>query len=142
MFKKTISYVDYDGVERKEDFYFNLSKGELLEMELGVEGGMKKMLLKIIEEQDNKKIFSVFKNIVLKSYGEKSPDGKRFIKSDDISTAFSQTEAYSELMMDLCTEADSATAFINGIIPKVSQEDKKQAMLKIAEADEIEIDQD
>ena len=117
MLKKTITYEDYDGNKRTEDFYFNLSKAEIMEMELGVSGGMTQMLNRIIAEQDSEKIIKTFKEIILKAYGEKSPDGKRFIKSEELSTAFSQTEAFSQLFMELATDADAAAKFVNGIIP-------------------------
>lgn len=117
MLKKTITYEDYDGNKRTEDFYFNLSKAEIMEMELGVSGGMTKMLDRIIAEQDGERIIKTFKEIILKAYGEKSPDGKRFIKSEELSTAFSQTEAFSQLFMELATDADAAAKFVNGIIP-------------------------
>lgn len=118
MLKKTIAYVDFDGNERKEDFYFNLSKAEVVEMELGVAGGLSQMLKKIVDEIDGTKIVEIFKEIILKSYGEKSPDGKRFIKSKELSNAFMQTEAYSNLFMELATDADAVAAFINNIMPK------------------------
>ena len=118
MLKKTITFTDYDGNKRTEDFYFNLTKAEVIEMEMGTSGGMKKMLEKIVSEQDSRRIIETFKSIILKAYGEKSPDGKRFIKGDDVSTAFAQTEAYSELFMELVTNTESASAFINGIIPQ------------------------
>lgn len=117
MLKKTITYEDYDGNKRTEDFYFNLSKAEILEMEMGVSGGMTQMLNRIIAEQDSEKIIKTFKEIIFKAYGEKSPDGKRFIKSEELSTAFSQTEAFSQLFMELATDADAAAKFVNGIIP-------------------------
>lgn len=117
MLKKTITYEDYDGNKRTEDFYFNLSKAEIMEMEMGVSGGMTQMLNRIIAEQDSEKIIKTFKEIILKAYGEKSPDGKRFIKSEELSTAFSQTEAFSQLFMELATDADAAAKFVNGIIP-------------------------
>ncbi len=117
MLKKTITYEDYDGNKRTEDFYFNLSKAEVLEMEMGISGGMTQMLNRIIAEQDSEKIIKTFKEIILKAYGEKSPDGKRFIKSEELSTAFSQTEAFSQLFMELATDADAAAKFVNGIIP-------------------------
>lgn len=117
MLKKTITYEDYDGNKRTEDFYFNLSKAEILEMEMGVSGGMTQMLDRIIAEQDSEKIIKTFKEIILKAYGEKSPDGKRFIKSEELSTAFSQTEAFSQLFMELATDADAAAKFVNGIVP-------------------------
>jgi nitrogen regulatory protein PII len=117
MLKKTITYTDYDGNQRTEDFYFNLSKAEVTEMELSAQGGLSKMLEKIIASQDSKRIMEIFKDIILKAYGEKSGDGKRFIKNQELRDAFVQTEAYSELFMELATNADSAAAFINGIIP-------------------------
>ncbi len=117
MLKKTITYEDYDGNKRTEDFYFNLSKAEIMEMELSVSGGMTQMLNRIVAERDGEKIIKTFKEIILKAYGEKSPDGKRFIKSEELSTAFSQTEAFSQLFIELATDADAAAKFINGIIP-------------------------
>lgn len=121
MLKKTITYTDYNGTERTEDFYFNLSKAEVMEMEMGIEGGMTEMINKIVAAKDAPAIIAIFKKLILKAYGEKSPDGKRFIKSDDISTAFSQTEAYSDLYMELATNADEAAKFVNGIIPAVDK---------------------
>lgn len=117
MLKKTITYHDYNGVEYTQDFYFNLSKAEIMEMELGTTGGLAEMIQKIVAAQDAPSIIKVFKDLILKSYGEKSADGKRFIKSDEISTAFAQTEAYSELFMELATNAEAAAAFVNGIVP-------------------------
>lgn len=118
MLKKTITYMDYSDNERTENFYFNLSKAELMEMELGTTGGLTEMVKKIITAQDTPSLMRVFKDLILKSYGEKSPDGKRFVKSEEISAAFSQTEAYSQLFMELITDDNAASAFINGIIPK------------------------
>ena len=117
MLKKTITYVDYNGTERKEDFYFNLSKAEIMEMEMGTTGGMVEMINRIVAAQDAPAIIDVFKKMILKAYGEKSADGKRFIKSKEISEAFSQTEAYSQLFMELATDADAAAKFVNGIVP-------------------------
>jgi hypothetical protein len=117
MLKKTITYTDYNGSERTEDFYFNLSKAEVMEMEMSTAGGLAETIQKIVAAQDAPAIIKIFKELVLKAYGEKSPDGKRFIKSDEISTAFSQTEAYSQLFMELATDADAAAKFVNGIIP-------------------------
>lgn len=120
MLKKTITYVDFDENERTEDFYFNLSKAEIAEMELSVHGGMSGLLRKLVSEKDNKRIVEIFKNLVLTAYGEKSPDGRRFMKSEEISKAFSETEAYSILFMEVASDADAAATFVNGIIPKVS----------------------
>lgn len=118
MLKKTVSYTDYNGVDRTEDFYFNLSKAEVTEMELSVDGGLSTMLEKIVESKDNKQIVAMFKNIVLKAYGEKSLDGKRFIKNAEVTEAFSQTEAYSEIFMELAMDAQAAADFVNGVLPK------------------------
>lgn len=119
MLKKTIKYTDYEGNEREEDFYFNLTRAECVKLQLGTDGGLEKSLRKIIAEQDVPKIIPIFEQIVLGAYGEKSPDGKRFIKSKELSDAFAQTEAYSDLFMELMSDADAAAAFINGIIPQV-----------------------
>ena len=117
MLKKTITYTDYNGVERTEDHFFNLSEAEIMEMEMGTVGGLAEMISKIVAAQDAPSIIKVFKDLILKSYGEKSPDGKRFIKSEELSTAFSQTEAYSVLFMELATNAEEGAKFVNGIVP-------------------------
>lgn len=117
MLKKTISYQDYNGTNRTEDFYFNLSKAELVEMEGSTSGGLTNMIEKLISTIDIPEIVKLFKELIMKSYGEKSPDGRRFIKSKDLSEAFSQTEAYSSLFMELATDANAASDFMNGILP-------------------------
>ena len=117
MLKKTVTYIDYNGVERTEDFYFNLSKAEITEMELSVEGGLSKMLEDVVNSKNKKQIISVFKEIILKAYGEKSVDGRRFIKSKELSEEFAQTEAYSELFIELAIDEKAAADFINGIMP-------------------------
>ncbi len=119
MIKKTITYKDFNDNERTEDFYFNLSRAEAIEMELTTTGGLTDKINKIIAAQDMPSMIKIFKEIILKAHGEKSDDGRRFIKSDELSEAFSQTNAYSELFMELSTDAEAAAAFINGIIPKV-----------------------
>ena len=129
MLKKTITYTDYNNNERTEDFYFNLTKAELMEMEMSTNGGLAEMINKIVVSQDAPSIIKIFKELVLKAYGEKSLDGKRFIKNDDIREEFSQTEAYSQLFMELATDADAAAAFVNGIMPAgLSQEETKKAI--------------
>lgn len=117
MLKKTITYVDYNGSERTEDFYFNLTKAEVMEMEMSTTGGLAEMINRIIAAQDAPAIIAIFKKLVLQAYGVKSPDGKRFIKSEELATEFSQTEAYSQLFMELATNADEASKFVNGIVP-------------------------
>ena len=117
MLKLTRTYTDYNGVQRTEDFYFNLSKAEVTEMEMGTAGGLAEMIQKVVDAKDAQAIIKVFKDILLKAYGEKSPDGKYFNKSTEISQAFASTEAYSDLFMALATDADFAAKFVNGIIP-------------------------
>jgi hypothetical protein len=117
MLKKTFTYVDFNGVERTEDHYFNLSKAELMEMELSTTGGLAEMINKIVNAKDAPAIVKVFKDLVLKAYGQKSADGRRFIKSKELSEEFAQTEAYSQLFMELATDADAAAKFVNGIVP-------------------------
>ena len=117
MLKKTFTYTDYNGVERTEDHYFNLSKAELMEMELSTTGGLAEMINKIVAAQDAPAIVKVFKDLVLKAYGQKSADGRRFIKSQELVDEFAQTEAYSQLFMKLATDADAAAKFVNGIVP-------------------------
>lgn len=118
MLKKNIKYVDYDGNDRAEDFYFNLNKAEVIELQLGTVGGLTKTLEKIVQEKDTSRIIEYFKTIILKAYGEKSADGRRFIKSPELRDAFEQTEAYSELFMELASDAKMAAEFINGVLPK------------------------
>ena len=129
MFAKKIAYTDYDGNERNETFYFNLNKAELTEMELSSEGGLSKMIQKLIDEQDTSRIITIFKDIILRSYGEKSNDGKHFIKKAPdghrLADDFAQTEAYSELFMELATNTDSASEFVNNIVPQMPKDQPK-----------------
>ena len=118
MYKIHQKFEDFNGNEREDDFYFNLSKAELLEMELSEEGGMDKRLTRLISSQDMKEAIKVFKAIVLMSYGQKTDDG-RFVKSQEIRDAFMQSAAYSEIFMDLATDTDKAQKFINGILPNM-----------------------
>ena len=145
MLKKLIKYVDYDGRERSENFYFYMSKAELMEMELGTVGGMQNLIQLIIDKQDIPKIMEAFKTIILKAYGEKSADGRRFIKSAELSEAFSQTEAYSNLYMELITNADAAAAFINGIVPEdvaMAAAERRKEAEKTEEEPEVETKED
>lgn len=118
MIKWPITYTDYNGETRTEDFYFNLNKAEVMEMNLIHNGSFKQYLERIVEQRDGAKMAEIFRNIILKSYGEKTPDGKRFVKSDELVEAFTQTEAYSELYMQLLTDEKAAPKFIEGIMPK------------------------
>lgn len=116
MLKKTITYEDYNGVERKEDFYFNLTEAEVMEMELSTKGGLTEMINRIVAAQDAPAIVKIFKDLILKAYGVKSPDGKRFIKSQELRDEFESTRAYSILFMELATDEKAASDFVNGLV--------------------------
>lgn len=118
MLAKTITYTDYNGEERTETLYFNLSKAELMELEMSVDGGWAERMQKIVDAKDLPTLSRIFKDIILKSYGEKSADGRRFIKSDALSQSFAQSEAYSELFMELLTVDGAAADFMSKIIPQ------------------------
>ena len=122
MVVKKIKYTDFNGVEREEEFMFNLTEAEITEMELTTDGGLSDSIKKIISAQDTPEIIKTFKMLLLKSYGEKSADGRRFIKSDELSKEFTQTNAYSQLFMELAYDDKAAVAFINGIIPESMRE--------------------
>lgn len=134
MLKKTINYTDYNGVERKEDFYFNLTKAEIVDMEMGEVGGYSEMIKKIIKTKDTPSLSKIFKDLILKAYGEKSADGRRFIKSKELSDEFAQTEAYTELYVELLSDDKAAADFINGITPSIPMEERQKAQ-KMIEAE-------
>jgi len=136
MFNHTIKYTDYNGQERSEQFYFNLSKAELMEMELSTQAGVEEMIRVLIATNDNARIVKVFKDLILKSYGIKSEDGRRFIKSDELRNQFEQSEAYSEFFMQMVANEDNLqTKFINGVISgtNVPNMDEKEAINKLKE---------
>lgn len=117
MYKITETYTDYNGIERTEDFFFNLNKGEIMDLEMGINGGLSESLNRLIQAQDGASILKIIKDIVKKAYGVKSLDGKRFVKKDELLEEFIQTEAFSNIYVRLATDADEAAKFINGIIP-------------------------
>ena len=118
MLKKTITYKDFNGEEVSEDFFFHLSKAELVELEMSHKGGLSAALERIVAAEDNQSIIAEFKNIILSSYGKRSEDGKRFIKTQEMRDEFVSTEAYSTLFMELVTDTNAAVEFINGVIPQ------------------------
>lgn len=118
MLKKTVTYKDFNGDEVSEDLFFHLTQAELVEMELSHQGGMSEALQKIIASDDGKAIISEFKKIILGAYGKKSEDGKRFIKTQQMREELESSEAYSTLFMELVTDVDKASAFIQGIVPQ------------------------
>ena len=117
MIKKTITYSDFNGNERTEDFYFNLTKAEITKMELSTKGGLAEMIQRIVAAQDTPAIIEVFEDLIKRSYGVKTPDGRGFVKRTDDLEAFMSTEAYSQLFMELATESDAAAKFVNGVVP-------------------------
>lgn len=138
MLKKTITYTDYDGMERTEDFWFNLSKTELTKLDAELPGGVLGVLRKIIDKKDRKALVDFIETLILRSYGEKTLDGKRFVKTPEMAEEFMQTPAYDELFMNILSDTDSQTNFINGVIPQsmakeIEQTDKKQVENALAE---------
>ena len=118
MVKKTITYTDYDGNQRTETFYFNLNEAELTELQYEHQGGLKAWLEKIANANDNVEIMKEFKRILLRAYGEKSADGRRLIKNEEVSKAFTETEAYNQLFLQFINGGDKAMVeFIKGILP-------------------------
>lgn len=136
MFKKTIEYTDYNGDKRKEDYYFNLNKAELMELQLSQNGGLQGYLERIIKTKDSPQLVRMFKEIILMAYGEKSLDGKHFLKSDEIKRNFECSEAYSELFMELATDSNSAAEFINALLPsdfQTTEAERAEVMRELTE---------
>lgn len=138
MIKKTLTYTDYNGNERTEDFYFHLNKAEITKMEMSTAGGMAEKIQRIVAAQDQPAIIAVFEDLIQRSYGVKTPDGKGFVKRPEDLEAFVATEAYSDLFMELATNADAASEFVNGIVPadlakQMEKNEKKSAKKAIAE---------
>lgn len=129
MIKQTIEFTDYNGVKRKEDHFFNLSKAELLKMEMSTKGGYGDMVQALIDAQDTPAVYAVFEEMIHKAYGVKSADGREFIKNDEVRNKFIQSEAYSELIWSLAMDADKAQKFVNGLMPAelIAQLQKEQA---------------
>lgn len=131
MYKKRIKYTDFNGVEREEDFYFNLTQPEIVELELGTAGGLESYIQTIVDTQDAPSIINMFKKIILMSYGEKSLDGKYFRKTaadgHKLADDFAQTQAFADLYMEFFRDTKSAINFVNGIVPNIPQDHKAPA---------------
>lgn len=138
MLKKTIKYNDYNGAEREDTFFFNLTQAEITEMELSTDGGLATRIKAIVEAKNTPEIIKIFKKLILQAYGEKSSDGKRFRKTNDngvaLSLEFSETEAYSKLFMELSTDDAAAAEFVNGIIPESLDKDEVKKATEAAKA--------
>lgn len=135
MIKKTISYTDYDGNKRTEDFYFHMSEEEVVSFQRSVNGGIRKQVERIAQAQDESRIIDIFKDLIKRSYGVKSPDGRRFIKNEEVFNDFAQTPAYSIMFMELARDDKKAIEFLNGIVPaSVSEEN---GSLKLVNNDNV-----
>lgn len=134
MLKKPITYVDYDGNQRTENHWFNLDEAEILELQMRYPGGMSAMLQKMVEEEDGAKILATIKEIIMMAYGEKSLDGKYFEKSHEKSVRFTQSRAYSALLMELYRDAGAAADFMNKIIPQTTQQPTSNPQMSIVAA--------
>lgn len=137
MFKKTITYTDYNGVERKEDHYFNLTKAEMIEYDSEFPDGVIEYLTRLVNLQDKGKLIKAFKDLILRSYGEKLDNG-RFIKSQEIRDSFMATEAYSELFMEVVSSETAMAAFVNAIVPKEPEKAKEnESVVQVSPAGAI-----
>lgn len=127
MYKITETYTDYDDNQRTEDFYFNYSEAELADMQFSISGGLAGMIDKIIKTNDTPELVKLFRELIQKAYGEKSNDGRRFMKSTEKTKEFTETEAYSQIYMRLATDTKAATEFINNVVPKNMRDKMQQA---------------
>jgi hypothetical protein len=135
--KKTITYEDFNGETVSEEFFFHLSKAELVELELSHKGGLSEALKRIVEAEDGKGIVQEFKNIILSSYGQRSEDGKHFVKNQQLREEFESSEAYSSLFIELVTNTDAAIEFINGVVPSgLAEEVAKVAAVDLKPVEE------
>jgi hypothetical protein len=142
LLKKKITYTDFNDQQVTEEFCFHLSKAELIQMEVEYDGGLQKYLTGIAESDDNKKIFEAFQELLMKSYGQRSEDGKRFIKSQELRDEFASSEAYSEFIMSLATDAGAAAEFVNGILPGNLEADVDRIVANNVETAEVPQDTD
>ena len=131
MYKETITYTDYNGDERTEDFYFNLTETEISMLQLGTEGGLREKLERITKSNDKPEMIKFFQELISLTYGEKSLDGRRFIKNPELSKAFFETEAYNIFFMKLATDSTTALNFLNGIVPKTLRDEMPSDLTKL-----------
>lgn len=137
MLKKTVTYTNFNDEEITEDHFFHLSKAELVELEASYDGGLSKELEQIVEKENPKDIIAMFKKLILDAYGVKSSDGTRFIKNQELREQFESSEAYSEIFMELVTDADAASQFVNGIVPKGMDQDVSDIKQKLQDKPEV-----
>lgn len=132
MIKKTVTFTDFDGNKRTEDFYFHLTEQELTEWELSVDGGLSGVLTRIVNSQDTKTLIGIFKDLLIKAYGVKTPDGRGFVKNEEVLNNFTCTQAFSDIYMELATDDKAAAEFVNGVMPASLAKKAKEEM-KVAE---------
>lgn len=138
MLKKNITFEDFNGNTVNEDHYFHLSKADLIELEVSHSGGLQAWITRIIETEDAKALIEEFKKLILSSYGKKSEDGRRFIKDAELRDDFKSSPAYEELFMELVTNPDKASEFVNGIVPKGLEKDMEKMKGSVNAKDEAE----
>lgn len=117
MIHETVTYKDWNGLERTETFYFHFTQAELMEMEMSTEGGFAERVQRMIDAKNTAELIKIVKKFVLDAYGEKSADGRRFMKNEELRTAFVECPAYSEIFMKLATDSEAASKFVNGVVP-------------------------
>ncbi len=131
MYKKTIKYVDFNGCEREEDFYFHLTRAEALKTEFSEKGGLSAAIEEIAREEDTENLFRLFEKIVRMSYGKRSVDGRSFVKKPEYADEFLSSEAYSNLFMEFMEDSKNAAEFVNGILASVQVDPNRESMSNI-----------
>lgn len=126
MYKTTVTYTDYDDVQRTEDLYFNLTTAELIKMENSIAGGLQKRIEIMMQRHDVPTIMQTMEDLIKQAYGQKSMDGRKFVKSDEIYDDFLQSGAYNEFYMGVITDEKKSSEFLDGIIPSDIKEKVKE----------------
>lgn len=130
MYKKNITYTDFNGDERTDAFYFNLSDAEILELQVGYGGDMSRIMSNMLEKRDAKGLLGIITDLIRTSYGEKSSDGKRFMKNQEVKDSFVTTDAYSKLVLELLNDEKEFEKFMTNVIPAAKREALNEALLK------------
>lgn len=139
MYKKTIKYVDFNGCEREEDFYFHLTKAEALKTEFSEKGGLSAAIEEIAKEEDTEKLFRLFERVIRMSYGKRSVDGRSFIKKPEYADEFLASEAYSNLFFEFMEDSSKAAEFVSGIIASIEVDPDRQSMAKLLSVQQGEL---
>ena len=118
MIEKTIKFKDLEGNEVTKTFHFHMSIDDALELEFWKKGGLKDYVDKAVQDEDNRAIYRLFKNMIQKSYGVKHEDGIQFVKSKKLTRTFIQSDAFSEFIIELVSDPKKAIEFFNALVPK------------------------